>query len=122
MISPSRYLGLDAYLRINQSFTIAVVAEDNWLRRQLEKKYQDREEVYNKENILKVNQGFRDLLDKEHSKCSSTHWSRKFYVDCDIVYEVNDMQGMPSTNEDFISAVLQRFIGRQNYASLRGKD
>lgn len=103
-INPTKYYELDGYLRVNQSVTVVIVADDNWLHQQYEQV--NRKEYYDEEVILKANQGFIDIVDGK----------TKYFCDYDFVFKVTDE--MPSSNNAFINSVIEKFLIRSHHESL----
>lgn len=117
-ISPMKYYELDGYLRVNQSVTVVIVADDSWLHAQYEclvdrSPYSDilrqtkkRKEYYGEEVILKANQGFIDIVDGQ----------TKYFCDYDFVFKVTNE--MPSSNNEFVNSIIEKFLKRTGHESL----
>lgn len=108
-LTPELYRVLDAHLRLQGSVTVVVVATDDWLYRQIQDKYASRDEKFKPEQILKVNQGFCDLVADEHS--GNPLWNG-YAVDFDFVYYVNKGCGQPSSDAGFVEMVVNKYIER----------
>ena len=102
-ITPERYRKLDGWLRTIGTVTVVVVAESDWLERQLKEKYQDRNEMYKIEQILKANETFKQIID------GKTPWT----CDYDFVYRLADWHDtMPSSNNEFIDQIIDEYTLR----------
>lgn len=115
-ITPEIYRILDSHLRLQGSVTVVIIAEDDWLYRQISERYDKRDEKFSRDQILEVNRGFNDLV---HHR--GNQWSLKFNCDCDFVYLTTKVQGYVSNNEEFMTRVVEKYLKRQRLIDqLRG--
>jgi len=111
-ISPDDYRELDGWLRINQSVTVLIVAEQDWLKKQLDEKYHQRNELFEAQQIIDVNEYYRDLA----------HGGTDWECDIDFVYTMNDRQEFPSSDQQFVQEIVHLLLRRTKHEASGEKD
>lgn len=108
-LTPEIYRLLDAHLRMLGAVTVVVVANDYWYRLQLKEKYGERRQVFDVDQVTRVNKGFMDLVYRDDPVST---WVLEYSVDFDYTYECNQGNGYPASNETFLSMVTQTYLRR----------
>lgn len=119
-LSPELYRRLDAHLRLQGSVTVVVTANDYWMRQQLDAKMASRQEVFNADQIMTVNHAFYDFVNCRRDNDECPDWAIDYEPDCDFVYHINDGDTMPSSNIEFVEAIIAKFIERQEVVKWNG--
>lgn len=110
-LTPERYRVVDGILRQLGSMTVVITADDDWLKKQLDDKHR-RGEMFSEEQILKVNQTFKYLVNKDGNAYDESYaWLNDYSPDWDFVYEVND-DTYAADSADFCAKVLEAYLNR----------
>ena len=112
-ITKTMYRQLDGLIRQVPAVTVVITAEHDWLKEHLNKIYEGREELYDKQVILNVNEGFLKVID---ASCGmECDWDYHYHIggpDNIATDSCEYSSKMPSSNEAFIEKVIEEYALR----------
>lgn len=102
-VTPFKYWLVDGHLRSLGAFTVVLVSDDELMRQRLQQ-LQDREEMYDEQQIMDVNRAFRRMVDGGFLGYEN--------LDCDVVYELTIEK--PYVTDEDVRSITQMYCQKQS--------
>jgi hypothetical protein len=111
---PEKYRLIDAHLRTLGGVTVVLSAEAEWMEGQLHEKFHVREEMFKADQIMEVNRVFHMLGDgTQPEEFQWNYFEDGSGIDIDFHYVMDNHMDYPAENEEFVKAVINKYVQRQ---------